>query len=404
MQTKLASVLTILAVALTAIAVAVFAVGPFAAVAIASISGLALVAWLLVGSPTDEVSDGVVAPYLLSIPLLLALETIRYVSGWVDLLQTTYKPLFAARFAITDVNWFVALVCIPICFMLLGGHFLSRRQHIGHYMAWWTAVFVIADGLLQLWIGVLGGWPSAVHSAISGVVALALMLTGVVICQRLLASKAAQLAAAPANALTTRQLNLWTLLFVATVTVYAVNLYRQTGPVPVAIIAGSMIGGMVGWRLTTAHRPADPAWSVPLFLLLLAMFYLHVGEEALTDFAKAISGITGTPWSERDFMIVIALVGPMFWFAAAWSLWKRQPFGNFIFWFLIVGMILGEPAHVLTFPIMAMRTYGIGYEYFSGMYTALFPMIPAIIALVTIVGEHRRRSERVAAPTPLAHQ
>ena len=98
MQTKLASVLTILSVALTAIAVAVFAVGPFAAVAIALISGLALVAWLLVGSPADEVSDGVVAPYLFSIPLLMVLETIRYVWGWVDLLQTSYKPLFTARF------------------------------------------------------------------------------------------------------------------------------------------------------------------------------------------------------------------------------------------------------------------------------------------------------------------
>jgi len=38
MQTKLASVLTILSVALTAVAVAVFAVGPFAAIAIALIS------------------------------------------------------------------------------------------------------------------------------------------------------------------------------------------------------------------------------------------------------------------------------------------------------------------------------------------------------------------------------
>ena len=234
--------------------------------------------------------------------------------------------------------------------------------------------------------------------------ALALVLPGVVICQRLLSSKAVELTAAPAKPSTTRQLNLWTLLFVALATVYAVNLYRQTGPVPVTIIVGSMLGGMVGWRLTTAHHPADPAWSVPLFLLLLTMFYIHVGEEALTDFAKAVSGITGSPWNEHDFMVVIALVGPVFWFAAAWSLWKRQPFGNFIFWFLIVGMILGEPAHVLTFPIMAMRTYGIGYEYFSGMYTALFPMAPAIIALVMIVGDHRRRSEGVAAPTPLAHQ
>jgi hypothetical protein len=401
MQTKLASVLTVLSVALTAIAVAVFAVGPFAAVAIALISGL--LAWLLVGSPTDEVSDGVVAPYVLSIPLLVALETIRYVSGWVELLQTNYKPLFAARLAITDVNWFVALVCIPVSLLLLGGHFLSRRQHIGHYMAWWGAFLVIAQGAIELSVGVLAGRAPTISTAAGSLAAVALMLTGVVICQRLLSTTAA--ATAPPQAPPTAyQLNLWTVLFVALAAVYAVSLYRQTGPLPVAIIVGSMLGGMIGWRSTTAHHPADPAWSVPLLLLLLAMFYIHVGEEALTDFAKAISGITGTAWSEHDFIIVIALVGPIFWFAAAWYLWKRQPFGNFIFWFMIVGMILGEPAHMLTFPIMAMRTYGIGYEYFSGMYTALFAMIPAIIALVTIVGEHRRRSKRVAAPTPLVQQ
>ena len=93
MQTKLASVLTILSVALTAVVVAVFAVGPFAAIAIALISALALIAWLLIGSPADEVSDGVVAPYLLSIPLLVVLETVLYVSGWVDLLLTTCRCL-----------------------------------------------------------------------------------------------------------------------------------------------------------------------------------------------------------------------------------------------------------------------------------------------------------------------
>ena len=81
---RLAAVLTTLSVALTAISVTVVAVGPFAAVAIAVVSAPALVAWLFVGSPAGEVSDGVVAPYLFSIPLLLALETIRYLSGWLD--------------------------------------------------------------------------------------------------------------------------------------------------------------------------------------------------------------------------------------------------------------------------------------------------------------------------------
>ena len=53
-------------------------------------------------------------------------------------------------------------------------------------------------------------------------------------------------------------------------------------------------------------------------------------------------------------------------------------------------MILGEPAHVVVFPVAAMIKLGVGYEYFSGMYTALFPMVPAILLLVMIVRDHRK--------------
>ena len=58
---------------------------------------------------------------------------------------------------------------------------------------------------------------------------------------------------------------------------------------------------------------------------------------------------------------------------------------------MIVGMILGEPTHLLVFPVVAMYKFGIGYRYFSGMYTALFPMIPAILALTVILAGHRLR-------------
>jgi hypothetical protein len=58
---------------------------------------------------------------------------------------------------------------------------------------------------------------------------------------------------------------------------------------------------------------------------------------------------------------------------------------------MIVGMILGEPTHLIVFPVIAMYKYGIGYQYFSGMYTALFPMIPAIIAVITIIADHKQQ-------------
>ena len=91
-----------------------------------------------------------------------------------------------------------------------------------------------------------------------------------------------------------RQRNLWTALFVALVVVYGSSVFQQAGLLPLGVIAGSMMGGLIGWRTTTARHPADPAYHVPLYLLLLALFYLHVGEEALTGFNRSIASISGT--------------------------------------------------------------------------------------------------------------
>jgi hypothetical protein len=192
--------------------------------------------------------------------------------------------------------------------------------------------------------------------------------------------------------LTGKEVNLWSALFVALVVLYATTLYTEAGLLPVGVIAGSMMGGLIGWRKTTARHPADPYQVVPLYLLLQALFYFHVGEEALTGFNRQIAAISGVPWSDRDFTLFIAFIGPVTWVHAAYSLWARQAFGNFVLWFLIVGMIVGEPTHLVVFPVARMVQQGVGYEYFSGMYTALFPMIPAILALVIILKSHWARN------------
>lgn len=398
MESRLASLLTVLSVMITTLLAAHIVVGPAWAAGLAVVSVLALAAWLGLSWRGSAGHDGIIAPYILAIVLVLVLSTCRYLSDYAPMLAAHFKPLFAARFAITETNWFVVFVVCPISLMLLGGYFLARRTPLGLYMAWWTGLYAIADGLLQLRVEFLQGLAYK-HLYFSGaLVASAQMLVGAVICQRLARMPtSADAPATPRAGLTPRQRNLWSLLFVSLVAVYGVTLLRQAGPLPVTVVVGSMLGGLIGWRKTTALQPADPAKAVPLFLLLLAFFYVHVGEEALTSFNQAIASISGKPWSDREFTLLIGLVGPVIWFFSAWSLWLRQPLGNFVFWFLIVGMILGEPTHLLVFPVVAMNKFSVGYEYFSGMYTALFPMIPAIMALVMIVGDHRQRAAQAAA-------
>ena len=187
----------------------------------------------------------------------------------------------------------------------------------------------------------------------------------------------------------TRKKNLWTVFFVCLVAVYAVSLYNEAGILPVGVVVGSMMGGLIGWRKTTSFQPADPKKLVPLYLLMLCLFNIHVGEEYISHFNQAVALISGKFWPDDQFTFFIALLGQTIWVFGALSLWLKQAFGNFILWFMIVGMILGEPTHLLLFPVIRMFQTGNGYEYFAGMYTALFPMIPAILALLIIVKEHK---------------
>lgn len=385
MNSKLTSILTVLSTAITAVVSAHVLVGPGAALGLAVICAIAFVAWL--GMTRTERVESVVGPYLLAIVAILILNTCRYLADFVPQLASDFGAWFQPSFPIVTGTWFFVFVSLPVVTMLFGGYYLVKRAPVGLYMAWWAAIYAIVDGLFQLRLEAMSGTDHLYF--LTALAAFAEIAIGIVICQRLLGLRIEASEVVPARVLTTKEINLWSAGFFAGVAIYAYFIFVLAGPMVLVIVIGSMLGGLIGWRATTALKPADPAKAVPLFLLLLAFFYLHVGEEALTGFSTHIAVITGKPWSEHAFMMLFALVGPIVWFLSAWSLWKRQPFGNFILWFLIVGMILGEPTHHAVFPVMAMAKLGIGYSYFPGMYSALFPMIPAILALVMIVKERR---------------
>jgi hypothetical protein len=396
MQSKLASLLTIIAFAVTTLCAAYIVVGAALCVGLAVVSVLALACWLRFSYRELSSQDGIVAPYIIVVVLNLMLNTCRYWSDYAQFIKDHWHSLFAPQFALTDVSWFIIFVTCPVSLMLLGGYYLSKRVPIGFYLAWWAFFYSIADALLQFRVEFAS--VDAYHHQyfVGALVAIAQMIVGVIGCQRLLQRHRADAQRSSAGGLTLKQMNLWTALLVSLVAVYAFALYRQAGLLPVGVIVGSMMGGIIGWRKTTAQHPADPYKLVPLYLLLLALFYVHVGEESLTTFNRAIAAITGTSWPDREFTFLIALMGPVVWVAGALSLWRRQPFGNFILWFMIVGMILGEPTHFVVFPVVVMYKFDVGYRYFSGMYTALFPMIPAIMALATIVKDHQEREAKTA--------
>ncbi len=188
-----------------------------------------------------------------------------------------------------------------------------------------------------------------------------------------------------------RETKLSAALVVTCAATYATVLYRQAGPVPVGIVCGAMAAGFVVWLRTTAHRPADPAVVLPPYLLALGLCLLHVLEEFRFDFAGRISAAAHVHWPEHDFTLLI-------WIAGAIGLYRRHPLGNYLAWFMFVGMILGEPVHLLVFPFLE----GGRYHYFPGMWSALLPMVPAVYGAARVLRDHRAATVRLAVADPRA--
>ena len=161
------------------------------------------------------------------------------------------------------------------------------------------------------------------------------------------------------------------------IAVYAGLFYNQAGLRPMLIVCGSMAGGMVLWLKTTFRTPVDPSRLLPVYLLTLSLFFLHITEEFITDFS-----------------LLIVLLGPVIWISGAVGLYYRNPVGYYLAWFVFFGMLIGEPTHYLVFPIVQ----GGGYTYFSGMWTALFPMIPAVYGICLTLYEVKRTRANGTAP------
>lgn len=391
------SLLIVISISVTLSALLLIRVGWGISAEYTVVTIIALIGWLTCSYRSVPRIDSLLPVYIVCIALLIALNTFRYMSSYAHFIAVHYSNRFAHDLVMSHTNWFVWMVGLPIVILLLGGYFLSKGYRVGAFFAWWGYAYVAVESIIQLLVE-LGNYSLYTHHYFGVVwVAMLLFYLGGKGILKLIRPQDQGIPHEPIQLLSRRKKNLWTILIVTCIAIYGMTFYAQTGSLlPVGVIIGSMMGGLVCWRKTTSYVPADPYTVVPLYLLLQALFYIHVGEEVLTHFNQGIASITGQTWMDRDFDYLITLIGPFFWILGAYSLWKRQAFGNFILWFMIVGMILGEPTHLLVFPIVRMVQEGVGYEYFSGMYTALFPMIPAILSLILIVKDYRKHKEMMS--------
>jgi hypothetical protein len=137
-------------------------------------------------------------------------------------------------------------------------------------------------------------------------------------------------------------------------------------------------------------------------------------EEYLTGFGPAMSRLFDISWTEQSFLIVFTFIGPILYSLTALGLYRGVPLAGFMAWFIFIGPGVAEFSHFI-FPLLQpaiapilpnavsqavsngtfvadMPNYYFkttGNYYFSGMYTAILPMVPGIFAIYKIVKTSR---------------
>lgn len=190
--------------------------------------------------------------------------------------------------------------------------------------------------------------------------------------------------------------------------------YIKIGWPPVIIVGGAAVIGFIFWYFTYLKNPTDPRIILPIFILTVAGLQIHMVEEYFTGFGPAMSRIFNIPWSESSFLMVFMMIGPIVYTLTSLGLYYRVPIAGFVAWFIFIGPGVAEFTHFI-FPLIEphfepgniqhvtktingseiadMPNYfykTTGHYYFSGMWTAILPMIPGMYAIYRLVKERRR--------------
>jgi len=164
---RLPGLLTVLAVVISALSVLFNITGIWLFWEYVIVSVIALLGWLYFSFKAAFKSQWIVSPYILSVAVILILNTCRYSSDFYSFLDSHYHSFFLRGFKLNYTNWFIFFVCLPVSLLLLGSYFLTRRATVGSYFGWWCFVYDITEAVIQFKIE-LGNIDSYKHSFFSG--------------------------------------------------------------------------------------------------------------------------------------------------------------------------------------------------------------------------------------------
>jgi hypothetical protein len=183
---------------------------------------------------------------------------------------------------------------------------------------------------------------------------------------------------------------IYPIIVAVAITIFVVLLFVRIGLAFALIVGGSAIIAFFVWLLTTYHYPVDGRKILPLYVLAVAMQFIHMTEEFVAGFPQQFSALTGAHLSPDTFVLVAVLGFGAVYMLAGFGLIRQNPIANYVLWFFLIGPagLVNTVAH-FTFPLL------IGHLYFPGLITVLLPTTVGTILAWRIIQDSRQQ-RRVA--------
>lgn len=183
------------------------------------------------------------------------------------------------------------------------------------------------------------------------------------------------------------------------------------------IIALPGVFGYLFWHFTYLRRPTEPNIILPIFILTLAGFDIHIIEEYKGGYSLAISRIFNFAWTDTAFFITICILSAVLMLTCIGLYYKKEIAGFiaimfivtrfaevalFIFPFIPPALQPNNPKNINTSVrgtfIADMPNYYYPAKhifYFPGMFTVVLAILPACIAMYKIWSSYKSGQTRL---------
>jgi Protein of unknown function with HXXEE motif len=154
------------------------------------------------------------------------------------------------------------------------------------------------------------------------------------------------------------------LIVPAVITITAIVIFFLVHPAQRLSFAPAIVAAFFCYLLTSYRQMPKVDRVLPIYLLALAIQFLHFTEEYIYGFQFRLTEImSGMPPFKTNVFVAFNMIAYCLFLLAGLGMYKGIKFAMIIVWFFVIGGVLGN---AIWHPLLALRVGG----YFPGLYTS----------------------------------